>query len=285
MNGKERVTGTAELHDWNLARTVDVRHDPGVAWFHFQRGLRTVKVKISPHGTVSLAQRNWGWGRQATGTGRAAQVVCWMTEPDPTDGTQRAELHAYATDRGWVYQGITNGHVYALAERRVTVVTTKSGKLVRAQRNFDSAGSGSARDFHTSDVGNILPWFDPEPSAGARHVAALKEGIPAKPAQEAVKPTVKAVAAPTPDVALWRRLEPLKREAEALLPSGNRGPVSELTYSVDELEDLANALEDLADHARKAHRAAIVLWAERKYGPEMADAVREVHRREDAHRG
>jgi len=210
MNGMEKLTDTAARHGW-------VRDQELSGWSRmarYRRGDQWIEATRTVDGRVLRATRSWGATTIVVAPKVADQVMVWMTEPMPGEDRDRSVLHARALENGWTYVGFTgSGRTYARSTDRITVMCNNAGGLVRAQRNF--SGPGADREIHTNLVGNILPWFTTE-SAGARHVAALKEGIPAKPAQEAAPTPIRSAYPLTPDRRLWRLLEALEDSARSV---------------------------------------------------------------------
>lgn len=289
MNGMEKLTDAAARHGWTLK-------DNPRGWsrtVHYLRGAQQMEVYRRADGGVTYASRNWGPRTTAVAPKVADQVLTWMQEPTPDDGTDRGFFFRLATGHGWTFKGIDSGDVYTWSAHRITLrFRTHQSVLGDAQRNF--GGRGEARSFATNVPANITPWFhafldedaqvcDCPPSAGARHVATLKEGVPAKPSQEPAKPVVRSAVPNTPDRKLRRLVEELDRTTTQIYGDVEKFRRVGLTgdFTVAELEELSVRLERLAQDARHASREAALIVVEREFGPTAAASMRKVYARED----
>lgn len=295
MNGMERLTDAAARHGWE-------RQEEPRGWsrtVHYSRGNQRMEVYRRVDGGVTYATRTWGSRTSATAPKVADQVLTWMQEPTPDDGTDRGFFFRLATGHGWTFEGVSSGYVYRWGPRtgegsfRITLRFGAAGALADAQRNF--GGPGETRAFFTNVPANITPWFhafldeDAQVCGCTRNPLGHTRGEhPTEAAQEAVKPTIRPAMPQTPDRKLRGYLEALEADAHAIWVEmeGRRIRPAELegdwAWGTDGLELLANRLEDLASKTRDAHRQALYLWAERRYNRETADMLKDLHRRQDA---
>lgn len=157
MNGMERLTDAAARWSWELQASP--RGYSRTVYWHRQtrESLQTIEVYRRVDGGVTYGSRTWGPKTTATAPKVTDQVLTWMQEPTPDDGTDRGFFFRLATGHGWSFRGVQSGYVFVWSAHRITLHFGAGGALTRAERNFGSYGDH--RSFHTNVPANITPWF------------------------------------------------------------------------------------------------------------------------------